>query len=171
MTLYPTWIQSSFDLHIYACIACCIFLSWLAFVLSVRVCSGDSRVTARPATRHRVPSGSFTRAATAPTPTTSGTAASAPTPAAARLFTPPPPRWPSTAPPADSYSERWWWSTRVFVITTAPTHLTVTLLCGASGPDRPAWALIHSEQELTRWLILKSHVDPHRHPLINGPFW
>lgn len=100
--------------------------------------SGASRGDARPATRLRAPFASFTRAATAPAPTSCGTAASAATRAAARRTKPPRPRWASSAPPADCWNEPWWWSTRASATTTAPTPPTVTQHCGGTDPDRPA---------------------------------
>lgn len=137
--------------------------------------SGDSRHIARPATHHQAPSGLFTRAATALGPTSSGTADSAPTPAAARPIKPQRLTWPSSARPVESYRDLWWWSSLVFVTTSAPMHLTVTLLCGATGLDRPVGALIPSEEEdLTdsgaEQCEKHDQVDPHRRPLINGPW-
>ena len=126
-------------------------------VLASSFSSGDSRDSARPATRHRGPFGSFTRAATALVPTSSGTVDSVPTPAAACLTTPPLLRWPSAAQPADCYSELWWWSTRVSAITTAPTHRTLTLLFGDTGLD----SLITCQTSLTDSSSLKlaTHVE------------
>lgn len=119
--------------------------NWV-YLLTYLVCvchfpSGDSRGSAKPATRHQGPFGSFTRAVTALGPTSSGTADSAPTLAAAHLTKPPLLRWPSTAPLADCYSELWWWSTRASVTTTAPTRRSEILLFGRTGPDQPLWEL------------------------------
>lgn len=98
--------------------------------------SGVSRGGARPATCHQGPFSLFTRAATALVLISSTTAGSALTLAAAHLTKPALLRWPSSAPLAECYSELWWWSTLVSVTTTAPTHHSVTLHCGATGPDQ-----------------------------------
>lgn len=115
------WDSSHFPLCVCVC-ACC-------------VPCGDSWDIARPATHRQAPSGSFTRAATALAPTSCSTAGTVLTPAAVRLFRPPPLRWPSAVPPADCGSKPWWWSSRALVTITAPTGLSITLHYGATGPD------------------------------------
>lgn len=128
------WDSSHFPLCVGVC-ACC-------------VPCGDSRGIARPATHRQAPSGSFTRAATALVPTSCSTAGTALTPAAVRLFRPPPLRWPSAVQPADCCSKLWWWYSRAFVTITAPTGLSITLHYGAIGPDGPVAALIRSLTEV-----------------------